>query len=51
MVVREISRVEFTPSWAIVGGAVGDDVKSGIRLAFGTKLYDKSELGRTFCLE
>jgi hypothetical protein len=27
--VREISRAEFTPSCATVGGAVGDSVKSG----------------------
>jgi hypothetical protein len=37
VVVREISRGEFTPSWAIVGGAVGDKVKSGIMLGFGTR--------------
>lgn len=27
--VRWISRGEFTPSWAIVGGEVGESVKSG----------------------
>jgi hypothetical protein len=29
VVVRWISREEFTPSWAIVGGEVGENVKSG----------------------
>lgn len=31
--MREISRGEFTPSWAIVGGQVGERVKSGWLLA------------------
>jgi hypothetical protein len=35
--VREISRGEFTPSCAMVGGAVGDSVKSGRMLGFGTR--------------
>ena len=29
LVQREISRGEFTPSWAIVGGEEGESVKSG----------------------
>lgn len=30
--MREISRGKFTPSCAMVGGAVGDSVKFGTRL-------------------
>jgi hypothetical protein len=35
--VREISRGEFTPSWAMVGGAVGDSVKSGTMLVLSNR--------------
>jgi hypothetical protein len=44
--VREVSRGEFTPSWAIVGGAVGDEVKSGTILAFNNR--HKSRQMRTW---
>ena len=33
IVVRAISRGEFTPSWAIVGGGFGEMVKSGVEIS------------------